>query len=83
MKKPNELSLTQKATRALTEAVAKVVEQHRRKGIPLAVWRNGRAVSIPASEVGALRESPPPYRTKSHATKCSPHFGSTNKGGIS
>ncbi len=63
MKKRNKLTMTQEALRALTEAVAKAVEDHRRRGIPLAVWRHGRAVSIPASEAGVLRESPPAYRT--------------------
>ena len=59
MKKRNQSSLTQKAMQALTEAVAKAVEDHRRRGIPLAVWRNGRAVSIPAAEASALHETPP------------------------
>lgn len=69
MKKRNKLSMTQEALRALTEAVAKAVEDHRRRGIPLAVWRNGRAVSIPASEAGALRENPLPYRTRPPAAR--------------
>jgi hypothetical protein len=56
MKKLRESELTKKAMRALTEAVAKVVQDHQRRGIPLAVWRDGRAVSIPASEACALRE---------------------------
>ena len=64
MKKRGQSSLTRQATQALTEAVAKVVEDHGRRGIPLAVWRNGRAVSIPAEGVGALRENPIPYRTR-------------------
>ena len=64
MKKRNSSSLTQKAMQALTEAVAKAVEEHRRRGIPLAVWRNGRAVSISATEAGALRETPIAYNTK-------------------
>jgi hypothetical protein len=50
MKKSSESSLTTMAMRALTEAVDKAVEEHRRRGVPLAVWRNGRAVSIPATE---------------------------------
>ncbi len=57
-------TLTQKAMQALTQAVAKTVEEHRRRGIPLAVWRNGRAVSIPATEAGALHETPTPYGRK-------------------
>ena len=64
MKKRPELSLTEKATQALTNAVARVVDEHRRQGRPLAVLRNGRAVWIPVSEAGVLRETPPPYRTK-------------------
>ncbi len=69
MKKRDESPLTQKALKALTDAVAKAVEDHRRHGIPLAVWRDGKAVSIPAAEAGALCESPIPYRTKSHGAK--------------
>ena len=69
MKKRNESSLTRNALQALMEAVAKAVEDHRRRGIPLAVWRKGRAVSIPADEIAGLREAPNPYRTKSRGTK--------------
>ena len=65
MKKHNESSLTQKAMQALAEAVAEVVEDHRRRAKPLAVWRGGKAVWIPAAEAKALRETPVPYRTKS------------------
>lgn len=56
MRTPEQTSLTQGATRALTDAVSKVIEEHRRRGIPLAIWRDGRAVSVPASEVLSLRE---------------------------
>jgi hypothetical protein len=66
MKKTIKLSLTQKAMQALTDAVAKVVEEHRQRGRPLAVWRDGKAVWIPATEALALREGPTPYRTKKH-----------------
>ena len=54
---------------ALTDAVAKVVEDHRRRDRPLAVWRDGKAVWIPATEAGALRESLAPYRRKRPDTK--------------
>jgi hypothetical protein len=67
MKKPPELSLADKAMLALTSAVAKVVENHRRQGKPLAVWRDGKAVWISATEAGALRESPPHTRPKADA----------------
>ena len=65
MKNPTKSSLTQKAMRALIDAVAKVVEDHRRQARPLAVWRNGKAVWIPPTEAGSLRESPTSYRVKS------------------
>lgn len=63
MKKTTQSSLTHKAMQALTNAVAKVVEEHRRQARPLAVWRDGKAIWISASEGGALRETAPPYRT--------------------
>jgi hypothetical protein len=61
MKKRTKLSLTQQATQALADAVAKVVEEHRRRARPLAVWRDGKAVWISAAEAGALRERPTGY----------------------
>ncbi|HEY5912054.1 MAG TPA: hypothetical protein VJA21_15735 [Verrucomicrobiae bacterium] len=61
MKRPHKLSLTQKAMRALIEAVAEVVEDHRRRAKPLAVWRDGKAVWISAMETGALHETQTPY----------------------
>jgi hypothetical protein len=64
MKKTNKPSLTQHAMQALTEAVAKVVEDHRRRAKPLAVWRDGKAVWIHATETGTLHETTTPYRTK-------------------
>ncbi len=64
MKKPTELSLSQKATQALADAVAKVVADHRRRARPLAVWRDGKAVWISATEAGALREAPTTYGRK-------------------
>jgi hypothetical protein len=59
MKTPVKSSLTEKAMQAMNDAVAKVVEDHRRRGRPLAVWRQGKAVWISAAETGALRENPP------------------------
>jgi hypothetical protein len=69
MKKTTRTSLTQKAMQALTEAVAKVVEDHRQRGKPLAVWRNGEAVWMPVETAGALREMPPAYRTGGRGKK--------------
>jgi len=44
-----------KAFKALKEAVREVVEEHKRSGRPLSVWRNGKVVRISASQ--ALRRS--------------------------
>ncbi len=38
------LSLTEKAVAAMRAAVDRVVEDHRRRGKPLIVWRDGRVV---------------------------------------
>ena len=48
-------TLQLKAIKALKEAVRKVVEEHRRSGRRLAVWRNGRVMKISASQ--ALRKA--------------------------
>ncbi len=66
--------LTRKANAAMQDAVAKVVERHRREGRPLAVWQDGKAVLVPPgelypdSEVGAslVRERPAAYKTRRH-----------------
>jgi hypothetical protein len=69
MKKREQLSLTEKSLRALRAAVAKAADEHARRGIPMAVWRNGKAVSVPAGPVAVLRETTAAYRTKSHGRK--------------
>jgi hypothetical protein len=51
---------------ALRSAVAKLIEDHRRDGRPLAIWRDGKAVWVSVEEAAAMRETPMPYRTKSH-----------------
>ena len=48
-------TLQAKAFEALKEAVREVVEEHRRSGRPLSVWRNGKVVKISANE--ALRKN--------------------------
>jgi hypothetical protein len=69
MKKRKELSLTEKAVKALTDAVAKVVEDHRQRGKPLAVWRDGQVVWLSPEELGKIHEQPVPYRTKPRRPK--------------
>jgi len=38
------------AIKALKEAVREVVEEHRRSGRRLAVWRNGKVMKVSASQ---------------------------------
>jgi len=44
-------TLQAKAFKALKEAVREVVEEHKRSGRLLAVWRNGKVIKISASQV--------------------------------
>jgi len=39
-------TLQAKALKAFKEAIREVVEQHKRTGRPLAVWRNGKVAKI-------------------------------------
>jgi len=44
-------SVAFKAEKALRIAVANTIEEHRRSGDPIVVWKNGRVVKIPASRI--------------------------------
>ena len=46
-----DLPLKVKAEMALKEAVAEALAEHKRQGNPIAVWRNGKAIWIPAEEI--------------------------------
>lgn len=51
-KEDNELpEIAVLAEKALKEAVAKVIEDHRRKGCPIVIWRDGKIVHIPPDEL--------------------------------
>ena len=62
-----KMSLGEMAEEALKKAMARVVEKHRRSGDPLAVWRDGEVVHVPADQLqrpGARRESKLPGSEK-------------------
>ncbi len=43
--------------RALEKAACRTILEHKREGLPLAMWRDGRVVWIPAEELeGAMTE---------------------------
>lgn len=59
MKKDNKnMSLGDMADEALRKAVARVVEEHRKSGEPLAVWRDGKVVRVPADQLQGYKEAP-------------------------
>jgi len=39
------------AHEALRKAVAEAITEHRRNGVPIAIWRNGKVVRIPADQI--------------------------------
>ena len=47
--------VVRKAEKALKIAVAETIEDHRRNGDPIVVWKNGRVVKIPASRIPRRR----------------------------
>lgn len=51
-----------RAEKALKRAVAKAIAEHKRNGIPIAVWRDGKVVRIPAAKI-ELQESCSEYST--------------------
>lgn len=40
-----------KALRALKEAIKEVIEDHKRSGRPLIIWRNGKTAKVPAAKL--------------------------------
>ncbi len=40
-----------KAVKALEQAVAETIRDHARSGDPLVIWRNGKVVRVPATQL--------------------------------
>lgn len=45
------LSLGEKAEKALRSAVKKAITEHKRAGVPMVIWRNGKVVKIPPEKL--------------------------------
>jgi hypothetical protein len=43
--------LAYRAEEALRKAVAEAIAEHRRNGVPIAIWRNGKVIRIPADQI--------------------------------
>lgn len=51
-KKSSRPLLAYQAERALKEAVAEAIAEHRRNGVPIAIWRDGKVVLVPPDQIG-------------------------------
>lgn len=52
MNKPiEEMTWAEKAEEALKRAVAKAIEEHRRRGVPVVIWKGGRIQIIPPESI--------------------------------
>jgi len=60
--------LAAKGLAALQQAVAKLEEDHRRRGEPMAVWRDGKVVMEIPEPVDTLREKQSSYRVGANGT---------------
>jgi hypothetical protein len=69
---------TQMALTALRQAVARVMEDHRRRGKPVAIWKNGRVVLKIPDAPSEVRESRAQYDTKPTGQK--PNRDGTSRG---
>ncbi len=49
--KPQVSKLVSMAEEALQKAVREVIEDHKRTGDPVVIWRNGRVVRVSADEL--------------------------------
>ena len=59
----DDFELVAKARQALKEAVAAAIEDHRRTGDPIVVWKDGKVVKVPAEQL-CVRESHAAYTVK-------------------
>ena len=70
MKKEKRTSslLAYRAEEALRKAVSEAIAEHRRNGVPIAIWRDGKVVRIPADQI-EVREPHVEYRVSPRKTK--------------
>jgi hypothetical protein len=63
--KLEDIPLDIMAEKALKEAVAEAIAEHKLRGHPIVVWRDGKVVSIPPEEivVPAAKEDEPEWPT--------------------
>ena len=62
------IPLAFRAEDALKEAVADAIAAHRRAGVPIAVWRNGKVSKVHADQI-EIREPAAEYKNNSEKDK--------------
>jgi hypothetical protein len=67
-KEQNHALLAYQGEQALKEAVAEAIAEHKRKGIPIAICRNGKVFRIPAEQI-EVREPQVEYTVSQAAKK--------------
>jgi len=60
--------LAYRAEEAFRKAVAEAIAEHRRNGVPIAIWRNGKVVRIPADQI-EVREPQVEYKISPRKAK--------------
>ena len=53
MTKAQQIKLHKSAEKAMREAVEGVVLEHKKNGVPLAVWKDGKVMNLSAKKVKA------------------------------
>jgi hypothetical protein len=61
MSKVKLKTLTQKAVEAMNVAIQGVVDDHRRRNQPLAVWKDGKVVLVHPGSAMVVHETPVKY----------------------
>lgn len=64
-KKTHSTAMAYSAEKALKRAVAKAIDEHRRNGIPIAIWRNGKVVRLQTDQK-EVREEQSKYKKSKH-----------------
>ncbi len=67
-RKGRHIPLAYRAEEAFKKAVAEALAEHRLHGVPIAIWRNGRVVRIPADQI-EVREPQIEYTVSSKKRK--------------
>ena len=66
--KPTGKTLALTAEKAFKRAVAKVIEDHKLTGAPLAIWENGKVVKVQPGQLG-VQESHAEYKVKKRKSR--------------